>query len=100
MENIYYLLLFALFCWYFVFLRKVAEYARQHVNKYCEKEGLQYLSIARLSSRLRFNKRHGLHWLSRFEFEFSGDGESKYVGQASLENYKLEQINLPAYSVS
>jgi len=100
MENIYYLLFFALFCWYFAFLRKVAEFGRQHVQKYCEKENLQYLSIARLSSRLRFSKRLGLYWLSQFEFEFSGDGESKYVGTAYLENYKLEQIVLPAFRVS
>ncbi len=100
MENIYYLLLVALVLWYFIFLRKVAEFARKHVQKYCEQENLQCLSVARLSSKLRFNKRLGLHWLSRFEFEFSGDGESNYKGQATLRNYKLEQVFLPPYRVN
>jgi hypothetical protein len=100
MENIYYLLCFALCCWYFIFLRKVAESARRHVKQYCQQKNLQYLSIARLSSRLRFNKKQGLYWLSRFEFEFSGDGESQYLGHAILTNYRLEKIDLPAYRVN
>ena len=97
MENIYLLLFVCLIFWYFIYLRKVAEFARLHVNKYCEAEKLQYLSIARRSSRLKFNKRLGLHWLSTFEFEFSGDGESMYAGFISLRNYKLDNIDVPAY---
>ncbi len=99
MENIYYLLLLSLCCWYFVFLRKVAESARKYVTQYCQEKDLQYLSIARLSSRLRFNKKHGVFWLSRFEFEFSGDRESQYTGQVILSNYRLEKIDLPAYRI-
>ncbi|MEW6991058.1 DUF3301 domain-containing protein [Colwelliaceae bacterium 6441] len=99
MENIYLLLGVCLIFWYFIYLRKVAEFARLHVNKYCEKEKLQYLSIARISSRLRFSKRLGIHWLSIFEFEFSGDGESTYTGRISLKNYKLDDINIPAYRI-
>lgn len=99
MENIYILLFVCLVFWYFIYLRKVAEFARIHVNHYCEKERLQYLSIARLSSRLKFNKRLGIHWFSIFEFEFSGDGESKYTGKISLRNYKLDEIDTPAYRI-
>lgn len=99
MDTIYFLLFVCLVFWYFVYLRKVAEFARLHVQKYCQTEKLQYLSIARLSSRLKFNKRLGLHWLSIFEFEFSGDGESKYTGKVSLRNYKLDDINVPAYRI-
>ena len=99
MENIYLLLLVCLVFWYFIFLRKVAEAARHHIHQYCQQEKLQYLSIARISSRLRFNKRLGLHWYSLFEFEFSGDGESKYTGRAALRNYKLADINVPAFKI-
>jgi hypothetical protein len=56
MENIYYLLFIGLLFWYFVYLRKVSEYARSHVDKYCKQENLQLLAIARLSSRVFFCK--------------------------------------------
>ena len=100
MENIYSLLLVALVFWYFVHLRKVSEFARFHAKSYCEQENLQFLSIARLSSRFRFSKRHGPHWISHFALEFSGDGESSYHGTVTLRGYKLEHIDTPAYRVS
>ncbi len=99
MENVYILLLVCLVFWYFIYLRKVAEFARHHSQKYCKSENLQYLSSARVSSRLRFNKQMGIHWLSIFEFEFSGDGESQYTGRISLRNYKLDHIDVPAYRI-
>jgi len=99
MENVYLLLIVGLIFWYFVFLRKVAEFARMHVQKYCQQEKLQYISIARVSSRLKFNKRLGIHWFTIFEFEFSSDGESSYIGRISLRNYKLDHIDTPAYRI-
>ncbi len=99
MENIYLLLLVCLVFWYFIYLRKVSEFARLHIQNYCKQEKLQYISDARVSSRLKFNKRLGIHWLSIFEFEFSGDGESTYSGRASLRNYKLDHIDIPAYRI-
>ena len=100
LANIYYLLIICLVFWYFVHMRKVSEFARKHANKYCEKEGLQYISIARRSSRLKFNKRDGIHWFSVFDFEFSGDGESRYQGAVSLIGFKLESVNMPAYRIN
>ena len=99
MENIYYLLFVGLVFWYFVYLRRVAEYARSHANKYCQQENLQFLAIARLSSRFRFSKRFGPHWLSNFDFEFSGDGDSCYQGVVTLKALKLYRVELPAYRV-
>ncbi|WP_206484087.1 DUF3301 domain-containing protein [Thalassotalea sp. G2M2-11] len=99
MENIYLLLLVCLIFWYFIFLRKVSEFARQHIQLYCQQEKLQYLSLARVSSRLCFNKRLGLYWLSVFDFEFSGDGQSQYTGRAALKNYKLANIEVPAFKI-
>ncbi|NQY63070.1 MAG: DUF3301 domain-containing protein [Alteromonadaceae bacterium] len=99
MENIYYLIIVCLIFWYFVYLRKVSEFARSHANKYCTKENLQFLTIARRSSRLSFSKRQGIFWLSIFDFEFSGDGESQYQGEITLKGYKLDNINIPAYRI-
>ena len=99
MENIYFLLIIGLIFWYFVYLRKVSEFAGLHANKYCENEQLQFIAIARRSSKLRFSKRDGIYWYSVFDLEFSGDGESKHQGVLCLKGYKLERVELPVYRV-
>jgi len=99
MENIYYLLVFCLFCWYFAYLRKVSEAGRHHVNAYCKKSGLQFIALARKSTRLTFTKRKGLVFRTLFDFEFSGDGESSNQGKLILYGLKLEKIEIPAYRV-
>lgn len=100
MENIYFLLIFCLFCWYFSYLRKVSEAAKRHLSRYCKEGNLQFIALARRSSRLRFSKRHGICIYSIFDFEFSGDGASKNQGDLSLYGLKLEQINVPVYRVN
>lgn len=75
----------------------MSEYARNHINKYCNRESLQFISIARKSSRISFSKKEGPHWVSIFEFEFSGDGESSYTGEMILTNYKVASIEMPPY---
>ncbi len=100
MENIYYLLLFCLFCWYFVYLRQVSEAAKRHLNRYCKEGELQLLSVARRSSRVKFTKQHGLCIYSTFDFDFSGDGESNNQGYLTLCGLKLEKVHLPAFRVS
>lgn len=99
MENIYYLLIVCLVCWYFVFLRKVSESAKKHANSYCQKEQLQFIALARRSSRFTFSKHQGFYLASIFDFEFSGDGESSYQGQLFLQGLKLDQVVLPPYRV-
>ena len=100
MENIYYLLLFCLFCWYFVYLRQVSEAAKRHITRYCKDGELQFISIARRSSRVKFTKQHGLCIYSVFDFDFSGDGESNNEGYLVLYGLKLEQVHVPAYRVN
>lgn len=99
MENIYLLLILFLICWYFIYLRKIAEAGKQHAVKYCQAQSLQFIAVARRSSKPAFNKRNGLHWHSVFEFEFSGDGESAVQGLIHLNGLKLETMDLPAYRV-
>lgn len=100
MENIYFLLIVCLIFWYFIYLRKISEYARGHINNYCETENLQFISLARKSSRISFNKQQGPHWVSIFEFEFSGDGESSYLGEMTLKGYKVDKVTMPPYKIS
>ncbi len=99
MENIYLLLIVCLFLWYFIYLRKVSECALRHIKHYCKNEGLQFISLSRYSSRISFNRALGPHWISTFDFEFSGDGESSYKGKAVLKGYKLDNIHVPMYKI-
>jgi hypothetical protein len=100
MENIYYLLLAFLVFWYFIYLRKISESAKVHVDNYCKKSGLQFITLARRTSRVNFSKKNGLSILSVFDFEFSGDGESNNQGTLTLYGLKLDQVVLPAYKVN
>ena len=100
MENIYYLLLVCLIIWYFIYLRKVSEVARLHAQKYCEQNQLQFIAIARQSSRLTFNKKYGLVWLSLFDVEFSGDGESSNNAILTLYGLKFGSVDIPPYRVN
>lgn len=99
MENIYYLLLFCLVCWYFIYLRKVAEAARKYAERYCEQNKLQFIAIARRSSRLTFTKKHGINWLSLFDIEFSGDGESSNNATLTLYGLTFDNVEIPPYRV-
>ena len=99
MENIYYLLIAFLVCWYFIYLRQISEAARVHAVKYCKKEHLQFIAIARRFTRPAFNKKEGIFMKSTFDFEFSGDGESSYQGALLLRGIKLDSVELPAYRI-
>lgn len=99
MTDFYILLAIFLLGWFFVYQRNVAEKAKQSTKQYCEKNGLQFISLARIKTRMGFNKRLGLFWTNHFEFEFSGDGESAYVGTIALQNLKVINIDLPPFRV-
>lgn len=99
MENIYLLLFVLLVCWYLFYLRKVSEAGTRQAQQYCKKANLQFISVARRSSKLRFNKKLGIYWLSYFDFEFSGDGESQYQGVMILSGLKLTDLIVPPYRV-
>lgn len=99
MENIYYLLFAFLICWYFIYLRKIAEAGKKHVLLYCQQNNLQFIDIARRSSKPRFSRQSGFYWLSVFDFNFSGDGEMSYQGVMTLRGLKLSDITTPAFRI-
>lgn len=100
MTEIYIALAGFLVIWYLFFLRKVAETARRFASKHCKEQNLQFISIARAGSNWAMNKRQGLHLISTFEFEFSGDNLSSYVGTVQMRGNRLEKIELPPFSIS
>lgn len=90
------------FCigWHFYYQRKLAESARQFAHNYCEEKGLQFISIAKVKSRLVMDKHQGLRWRNHYEFEFSGDGQSSYEGTLILLGNKVQKIDTPVYRVN
>jgi hypothetical protein len=99
MLDIYVLLTIFLIIWHFLYLRKIVDAANWQVQKYCQDNNIQFIALARKSNRLKFSKRLGLYWLTRFELEFSGDGQSSYVGLAEMQGLKLFNVNLPPYRI-
>ena len=99
MENVWLGIL--LFCigWHFMYQRKMAESARRYIVNYCEKNQLQFISIAKLKTRLGFSKREGLLWKNDYHFEFSGDGESRYEGTLTMHGVRVYNIDMPVYRV-
>lgn len=93
-------LLFFCIGWHFYYQRKLAESARRFVEKYCEDNNLQYISIAKLRARLVIDKKRGLMWRNHYCFEFSGDQESRYEGILILRGTKVENIDMPVYRVN
>lgn len=80
-------------------MRKVAEAGTKHAKAYCSKEQLQFINVARASTRLSFSKQQGFYWRSIFDFEFSGDGESSSQGHIILHGLRLMDIDVPAYRI-
>lgn len=78
--------------------RRQAEQARRHVEHYCKQHQLQFLDIAWQRGRPAKWARH-IGWLSTYEFGFSSDGESRYVGQAKLLNLRLVDVQVPPHRV-
>jgi hypothetical protein len=99
MENIYYLIITGLIFWYFIHLRQVSEFALKYTKNYCEKDKLQFISIARRSTRIKYNNKRGIYFYSIFDFEFSSDGDSCYQGVVSLNGLKLNDFVLPTYRI-
>lgn len=83
--------------WYFWYIRSLAEIARNYLQQYCQKQGLQYISVARKTSSLQLSKRYGISWFSEWEFEFSGDGETSYKGYLQMIGRHISRIDTPVF---
>ncbi len=93
-------LLFFCIAWHFIYQRKLAESARRFVEGYCEEHTIQFISIAKIKSRIVFDKKRGFSWKNRYLFEFSGDRESRYEGTLVVLGTKVKSIDVPVYRVT
>lgn len=79
-------------------LRGVAEYMVDYAKQYCDKNGLQYMSLARTGTKFTAHKGR-LDWQLSYQLEFSSDGESGYSGTIVSHGKHVIRIDMPAYRV-
>lgn len=83
--------------WLFWQTRLLAETAKQATTSYAEKHGLQILTLARSSLKPSRNQRGNFCWRAQYQFEFSSDGESYYIGYIVVNGTQVISIDTPAY---
>ena len=79
-------------------IRAITEAANRYVNKYCEQQNLQFISIARNKTRIGI-VRGKPDWKTQFVFEFSGNGEDKHQGVVEMEGLREVSTIVPPYRV-
>lgn len=79
-------------------IRAISEAANSYLVNYCEKQSLQLISVARDKTRLGL-VRGKPDWKTQFVFEFSGNGEDKYVGMLEMEGLRALTTVVPPYKV-
>ncbi|WP_440904946.1 DUF3301 domain-containing protein [Catenovulum sp. SX2] len=84
----------------FWLLRKQSEAALAYAQDYCERNGLQFVSVSRKQTRIKLFKRNLIEWHSQFAFEFSGNGEDLCQGQLTLIDQRLINVNAEAYRIN
>jgi len=97
--DIWFALGFFCVAWHFYHQRKIAEIARHYIVTYCEKNSLQFISIAKVKSRLSNRPNSGLVWCNDYSFEFSGDGESSYQGSLVMHGTRIHDVDMPPYRI-
>lgn len=80
-------------------IRAISERAKVFLTRYCEKNGLQLISIARSKTRLSVHNGR-LDWYNEFIFEFSSTGEESYQGLLSMSGLTVINTDLPAYRIN
>jgi len=98
--NIIGLLILAFIFWLFWQTRVMAELAKLSADNYGEKHGLQILALARTQLKPSRNEKGHFCWRASYQFEFSSDGESYYIGHIVINGQKVVSIDTPAYRQS
>ena len=95
--NIIGLLILLTFFWLFWQTRLLAETAKKSTNDYAEKYSLQILTLARIKLSPSRNSEGRFCWKAHYQFEFSSDGESYYIGTIIVNGKNVVSIDTPAY---
>ena len=76
----------------------LSEQTNTYLKQYCDKHGLQLLSVARAKTRSSF-KYGKPDWHSKFNFEFSSNGEDRYTGEVELVGMRVLRTEVPPHRV-
>lgn len=95
--NIIALLILLSVGWLFWQTRVLAEAAKSATNEYADKYGLQILTLARTKLSPSRNSQGRFCWKAQYQFEFSSDGESYYIGTILINGKNILSIDTPAY---
>lgn len=98
--EIIFALMLVLIVWLFWQTRVLAEAAKQEIENYCDKYNLQMLAMARVKLQPSRGSTGQFCWKATYQFEFSSDGESYYLGSAIINGTMLISIETPAYRQS
>ncbi len=79
-------------------LRAIAEYSVKQAEAYCEKNRLQFVSLARTSTKFKAYKGR-LNWQVTYSLCFSSDGETEYEGEIICHGAHLIKVDLPAHRI-
>ncbi|KLV11730.1 DUF3301 domain-containing protein [Photobacterium ganghwense] len=96
MDNLLGILLLAVAGFLFWQQRRQAELAQTFIHQRCEHLGLQLLTVASGSHKLRDSQ--GLwHWHTVYLFEFSASGEDAYQGYVVMKGFRPVQFHVPPH---
>lgn len=99
MGSVLLLLVISCICYLFWMQRKQDERAVVVAGQLCQQQQLQLLDCGR--SGHSFRKINGrLRFITRYQVDFSGDGESRYQAELLLSGMRLAAFNLPAYRIN
>lgn len=77
-------------------LRGISEYSYDFAQRYCKKHQLQFVSLARITTKLGVY-RGKLDWRIRYVLEFSSDGQDAYSGTIESFGRRITSVELPVY---
>lgn len=99
METIWFLMFAAIFVMAIWQDRKIAESAKQHAKRECDKLNVQLLSVACTQRRIGMLKNGKPGFKTQFTFEFSSTGDDCYQGTLYLQDTKLINLDIPPHKI-
>ncbi|KXI22883.1 DUF3301 domain-containing protein [Photobacterium sanguinicancri] len=95
MTNLFWIVTVSFGCFLFWQQRRQTELAQKFIEQRCEKLGLQLLSTARGSHKLRDEQQW--HWHTVYWFEFSADGQDYYQGYIVMKGFRPMRFYVPPH---
>ncbi len=79
--------------------RKIAESAKEHASRQCDKLNVQLLSVARIKRRIAILNNGKPGFKTEFSFEFSSTGQDSYTGILYLQDIRLVKADIPPHKI-